>query len=112
MLKWVRIDRVDVVKIGSVHAKVPSQNTLYSTRGSASDALSTILAYGLLRKLIYLSSAIMASRRIVSTDNNLLDKDDRNITLSVSEKSNITPAVPAWVVLLLLNDSITSTMCG
>lgn len=54
----------------------------------------------------------MASRRIVSTDKNLLDKDDRNITPSVSEKSNITPAVPAWVVLLLLNDSIKSTMCG
>ncbi|CAF9909248.1 MAG: vacuolar ATPase assembly integral membrane protein vma21 [Alectoria fallacina] len=44
----------------------------------------------------------MASRRIVSTDKNLLDKDDRNITPSVSEKSNITPAVPAAVIFKLL----------
>lgn len=32
MLKWVRIYPVDVVKIGRVHTKVPSQNTLFYAR--------------------------------------------------------------------------------
>ncbi|KAK3178763.1 vacuolar ATPase assembly integral membrane protein vma21 [Lepraria neglecta] len=45
----------------------------------------------------------MTSRRIISTEKNLLEKDDRNdATPSASEKSNITPAVPAAVIYKLL----------
>lgn len=54
----------------------------------------------------------MTSRRIISSDKNLFDNDDRINTRSAPEKSNITPAVPAWVVLLLLDGSIMSSMYG
>ena len=45
----------------------------------------------------------MTSRRIISTDKDLFDKDETDNSPSALEKSNITPAVPACVVLLLLN---------
>ena len=43
----------------------------------------------------------MTSRRIISDDKALFDKD-------ASQKSNITPAVPAWVALLLGNKLLDS----
>ena len=47
--------------------------------------------------------ATMTSRRIISSDKNLFDKDETLNTPNPSEKSAITPAVPAWVNLPLLN---------
>ncbi|KAF6230186.1 hypothetical protein HO133_004525 [Letharia lupina] len=44
----------------------------------------------------------MTSRRIVSTGENLFDKDERTNTPNASEKSNITPAVPTAVIYKLL----------
>lgn len=52
--------------------------------------------------------ATMTSRRIISGDKTLFDKDERTNSPSASEKSNITPAVPAWVVLLLLHEHFTN----
>lgn len=52
--------------------------------------------------MIYLLPPTMTSRRIISTDKNLFDKDDRTDSPSASEKSNITPAVPAAVIFKLL----------
>ncbi|KAJ4401518.1 vacuolar ATPase assembly integral membrane protein vma21 [Neurospora sp. IMI 360204] len=45
----------------------------------------------------------MATRRIISQEKTLLEKDDRiGSSPSASEKSNITPAVPASVIMKLL----------
>ncbi|KAL8831140.1 MAG: hypothetical protein Q9191_001034 [Dirinaria sp. TL-2023a] len=45
----------------------------------------------------------MTSRRIVSNEKNFLEKDDQTkFSPSASEKSNITPAVPAAVIYKLL----------
>ncbi|KAL8999710.1 MAG: hypothetical protein Q9169_001527 [Polycauliona sp. 2 TL-2023] len=53
----------------------------------------------------------MTSRRIVANEKNLLEKDDSNDrTHSISEKSNITPAVPAAVIIKLLG--FTAAMVG
>ncbi|KAL8882355.1 MAG: hypothetical protein Q9198_000631 [Flavoplaca austrocitrina] len=53
----------------------------------------------------------MTSRRIVSNEKNLLERDDSNDrTPSASEKSNITPAVPGAVILKLLG--FTAAMFG
>ncbi|KAK3337207.1 VMA21-like domain-containing protein [Cercophora scortea] len=45
----------------------------------------------------------MATRRIISQEKSLLEKDDRiGSSPSASEKSNITPAVPTAVIVKLL----------
>ncbi|KAL8813607.1 MAG: hypothetical protein Q9223_000249 [Gallowayella weberi] len=45
----------------------------------------------------------MTSRRILSSERTLLEKDDSNVqTPSASEKSDIAPVVPAAVILKLL----------
>ncbi|KAL2052308.1 hypothetical protein ABVK25_007467 [Lepraria finkii] len=49
----------------------------------------------------------MTSRRIIPTEKNLLEKDDRNDTTpSALENSNITPAVPAAVIYKLLGFTV------
>ena len=71
----------------------------HSTRESATDARtrysydSSLMASVLVETIF--SLATMTSRRIISTDKDLFDKDERTDTPRVSEKSNITPAVPA-----------------
>ncbi|KAI4247706.1 MAG: hypothetical protein L6R40_001292 [Gallowayella cf. fulva] len=53
----------------------------------------------------------MTSRRIVSNEKNLLEKDDSNDrTPGASEKSDIAPAVPAAVIVKLLG--FTAAMVG
>ncbi|KAL8671994.1 MAG: hypothetical protein Q9168_003530 [Polycauliona sp. 1 TL-2023] len=53
----------------------------------------------------------MTSRRIVSNNKNLLEKDDSDDrTPAASERSNITPAVPAAVIIKLLG--FTAAMIG
>ncbi|KAL8643703.1 MAG: hypothetical protein Q9226_008175 [Calogaya cf. arnoldii] len=53
----------------------------------------------------------MTSRRIVSNEKNILEKDDSNErTPSASEKSSIAPAVPAPVIIKLLG--FTAAMVG
>ncbi|KAI4096622.1 MAG: hypothetical protein LQ339_006918 [Xanthoria mediterranea] len=53
----------------------------------------------------------MTSRRIVSNEKTLLEKDDNNDrTPTASETSNITPAVPAAVIMKLLG--FTAAMVG
>ncbi|KAI4167332.1 MAG: hypothetical protein LQ343_007293 [Gyalolechia ehrenbergii] len=53
----------------------------------------------------------MASRRIVSNDKGLLEKDDSNSRPpGASEKSDIAPAVPAAVIVKLLG--FTAAMLG
>jgi len=45
----------------------------------------------------------MTSRRIISSEKTLLEKDDRNdLTPAASEQSIIAPAVPAHVIIKLL----------
>jgi hypothetical protein len=45
----------------------------------------------------------MTTRRIVSSEKTLLEKDDKNdLTPAAGEKSNIAPAVPAHVIFKLL----------
>lgn len=45
----------------------------------------------------------MTSRRIISSEKNILEKDDRNdATPAASEKSDIAPAVPTSVIIKLL----------
>ncbi|KAF7537440.1 hypothetical protein G7054_g3725 [Neopestalotiopsis clavispora] len=49
------------------------------------------------------TTIIMASRRIVSTEKSILEKDDSiGASPAASEKSNISPAVPADVIIKLL----------
>ncbi|KAH0562281.1 vacuolar ATPase assembly integral membrane protein vma21 [Trichoglossum hirsutum] len=53
----------------------------------------------------------MASRRIASDEKDILDQDDRTSSpLAESDKSNITPAVPASVIIKLL--AFTLAMIG
>ncbi|KAL8722912.1 MAG: hypothetical protein Q9225_000682 [Loekoesia sp. 1 TL-2023] len=53
----------------------------------------------------------MTSRRIASTEKSLLEKDDKNPSNpGASEKSDITPPVPAAVILKLLG--FTAAMLG
>ncbi|KAI4283038.1 MAG: hypothetical protein L6R38_002481 [Xanthoria sp. 2 TBL-2021] len=53
----------------------------------------------------------MTSRRIASNEKNLLERNDSNDrTPSASEKSSITPAVPAAVIIKLLG--FTAAMVG
>lgn len=44
----------------------------------------------------------MTSRRIISTDENLVSEDERTDISHTSERSNISPAVPAAVIFKLL----------
>ncbi|MCJ1375812.1 vacuolar ATPase assembly integral membrane protein vma21 [Loxospora ochrophaea] len=45
----------------------------------------------------------MTSRRIISNEKNILEKDDQNaLTPAASEKSDIAPAVPPAVIIKLL----------
>ncbi|KAI9834722.1 MAG: vacuolar ATPase assembly integral membrane protein vma21 [Sarea resinae] len=54
----------------------------------------------------------MSSRRILASEKTLLEKDDRNaLTPSAAEKSNITPAVPASVIIKLLGFTF-AMICG
>ncbi|MCJ1455086.1 vacuolar ATPase assembly integral membrane protein vma21 [Mycoblastus sanguinarius] len=49
----------------------------------------------------------MTSRRIISSEKNLLEKDDADAkTPSALERSNITPAVPAAVIYKLLGFTV------
>ncbi|MCJ1484397.1 vacuolar ATPase assembly integral membrane protein vma21 [Schaereria dolodes] len=53
----------------------------------------------------------MTSRRVISKEKNILEKDDRTeLTSRASEKSNIAPAVPAAVIYKLLG--FTAAMVG
>ncbi|KAI9879693.1 MAG: vacuolar ATPase assembly integral membrane protein vma21 [Pleopsidium flavum] len=49
----------------------------------------------------------MTSRRIISNEKSILDKDDHNaLSPGASEKSNIAPAVPAAVIYKLLGFTV------
>ena len=78
--------------------KVPSQNTLREGARQTPELktrcfISSLMGF-CLEDNIFLP-ARMTSRRIVSNEKTLFDKDERTRIPSASEKSNITPAVPA-----------------
>ncbi|KAL3419025.1 vacuolar ATPase assembly integral membrane protein VMA21 [Phlyctema vagabunda] len=54
----------------------------------------------------------MATRRIISSEKTILDKDDRNeLSPAAGEKSNIAPAVPAHVIFKLLGFTLAMIVC-
>ena len=75
----------------------------HSARGEGKRARTRYHISSLMDSSQCVSPATMTSRRIISSDKNLSDKDENFNTPNPSEKSVITPAVPAWVNLPLLN---------
>lgn len=100
---WVEMG----VRANERRSSSPSKDDLGSTKRNAKadqiplyasreDALGLSLGEGSTASNIITHFRKMTSRRIVSTEKNLLEKDDGNDSSpSASEKSNITPAVPA-----------------
>jgi len=53
----------------------------------------------------------MATRRIISGEKTILEKDDKDFSQPAGEKSNIAPAVPAHVIYKLLGFTLAMVVC-
>jgi len=53
----------------------------------------------------------MTTRRIVSTEKSILEKDDKDYSQPAGEKSIIAPAVPAHVIFKLLGFTLAMVVC-